>query len=324
MTFDEEAKCFDESRETRTKIEQAIVQLEGVRKRYPLRANPEFIDRLTPKMLFSPPNKPDYFFYWVEHGLKNLGAIGVGSTAPWLNASRNIDQLKELLHSAMDEDLSIAQKIDLGWDNIKHWGGDRLIAKKIISMYFDDFLPIFKANHLERIHDKVVGRDYRPSGYRSLSRGEKYQVLMKPLIDRKNKNETTRSWSNPYFMRFLYESFSPWYERVEQEPVPIEKLRPYGLIAAPDIEQEVVFLFAKLHVKMGYPNIARIQTEFPDVQAMDVKRNTVKIELEVRASNFLEHDHPPGGCDVVVCWEDDIGESWPHPKVKVLQLRDYL
>ncbi|MFW9804248.1 MAG: hypothetical protein ACFFFC_16430 [Candidatus Thorarchaeota archaeon] len=57
---------------------------------------------------------------------------------------------------------------------------------------------------------------------------------------------------------------------------------------------------------------------------MDAKRNAVKIELEVRASNFLEHDHPPGGCDVVVCWEDDIGENWPHPKVKVMQLRDDL
>lgn len=62
---------------------------------------------------------------------------------------------------------------------------------------------------------------------------------------------------------------------------------------------------------------------YPDCGAkrrVDRSRNRwqrVLIEFEFRTSNFREHGHDPGGCDVIVCWEHD----WPDCPVEVVELR---
>ena len=125
-------------------------------------------------------------------------------------------------------------------------------------------------------------------------------------------------------MRFLYEHYPPWREERIQEPIPVDRLRPFGLLNVPSNEQEVVFLFAQLYQKLGIGSITKVQTKYPDVQAMDKKGNVLKIELELLASNFLDHDHDPTKCEWVVCWEDDLGDGWPFPSIEVKQLRDYI
>ena len=322
--MDKYIKQFDRKLEIREAIDNALAKLDAVLKMYPFHTDPTSIDSLTPEDLFNPKNKPNYFFYWVEHGLKDLGSIGVGSTAPWRNACKNIIIFKQILHELFRPGLSIAERVDLPWDKIKMFGADRQIAKKIISMYFDDVIPIFNTDHLVNIHRKLIGSDLLPQGFRKMSVGEKYQYLMEDIMRLKQQNEITKIWNNAYFMRFLYTFYPPWIKKVQQTPISEERLRRFGLLQAPDTEQEVVFLFSKLHEKLGFPTIIKIQTKFPDVQALDSKRNVAKIELEISASNFLEHNHPPSGCDYVICWENDLGDQWPHPKVKVLQLRDYL
>jgi hypothetical protein len=34
----------------------------------------------------------------------------------------------------------------------------------------------------------------------------------------------------------------------------------------------------------------------------------VRIEFEYESRNFYVHRHPPGGCDVIVCWR----HNWPE------------
>jgi hypothetical protein len=47
------------------------------------------------------------------------------------------------------------------------------------------------------------------------------------------------------------------------------------------------------------------------------ERKLVRIEFELRASNFAAHKHDERGCDLIVCWEDD----WPNCKIERLSLK---
>jgi hypothetical protein len=50
---------------------------------------------------------------------------------------------KQLLKIAVDPNRTLADKVDAGWDGIPGFGGDRIIAKKIIYLFnLGDALPI--------------------------------------------------------------------------------------------------------------------------------------------------------------------------------------
>jgi hypothetical protein len=79
----------------------------------------------------------------------------------------------------------------------------------------------------------------------------------------------------------------------------------------PTSEQEVVVLFALLlqHLPMRL-ELDEVREQFPDCLAWrvdeDGTRSLVRIEFELYASSFRVHGHDPNGCDLIVCWEDDI------------------
>lgn len=85
---------------------------------------------------------------------------------------------------------------------------------------------------------------------------------------------------------------------------------PY-LEFTPTSEQEVVLLFGLLlpHLPERFV-INEVRTAFPDCLATCVKEDgenePVRIEFELHASNFIAHQHDPSGCDLIVCWEDDM------------------
>lgn len=95
------------------------------------------------------------------------------------------------------------------------------------------------------------------------------------------------------------------------------------LVYEPTNENGVLFLFGKLHKRLGF-KVEAIQEAFPDVRAR--KKNdkglweTISIELEHKSSNFIDHGHPIDECDVIVCWEDD----WEDCKIKVIELKSYI
>ena len=83
---------------------------------------------------------------------------------------------------------------------------------------------------------------------------------------------------------------------------------------APLNEMGVVFLFAILAPALGF-QIEALQPSFPDCEAKRrvgpgarpadraVPWQSVRIEFECESPNFRNHGHPPGGCDMIVCWD---------------------
>tara|TARA_B100000315_G_C14467417_1_gene536625 strand:+ start:109 stop:1002 length:894 start_codon:yes stop_codon:yes gene_type:complete len=93
-----------------------------------------------------------------------------------------------------------------------------------------------------------------------------------------------------------------------------------GLIHGPLNENGVIFLFGKIHDKLGF-RIEAIQPSFPDAVG---RRQTAKgwetvwIEFEFKSSNFKVHKHDPKECDVIICWEDD----WKDCPIDVIELKE--
>ncbi|MCD6093280.1 MAG: winged helix-turn-helix domain-containing protein [Candidatus Omnitrophica bacterium] len=92
-----------------------------------------------------------------------------------------------------------------------------------------------------------------------------------------------------------------------------------GLIYGPLNENGVIFLFSKIHDKLGI-NIEAIQATYPDAKG---RRKTSKgwediwIEFEYKSSQFKLHKHDPKECDIIVCWEND----WKDCPIEVIELK---
>lgn len=99
-----------------------------------------------------------------------------------------------------------------------------------------------------------------------------------------------------------------------------------GLTNAPIEENGVIFLFGKLHEKMGI-RIKAIRKGFPDaIGEVWIKDRLYPrtIEFEYKSSNFVGHGHLDAmkkgkTCDIIVCWEHDWKDC---PKeIYVIELR---
>lgn len=92
-----------------------------------------------------------------------------------------------------------------------------------------------------------------------------------------------------------------------------------GLIYGPLNESGVIFLFSKIHEKLGI-FIEAIQPSYPDAKA---RRKTYKgwedvwIEFEYKSSSFKVHGHDSKECDIIVCWEHD----WKDCPIEVIELK---
>lgn len=120
-------------------------------------------------------------------------------------------------------------------------------------------------------------------------------------------------------------TFAPTRQRMT-DPKVLHDRPVYGLPMfapfsfAPTNEQGVLFVFGTMAHDLGLC-ITRVQTEFPDVEAMRVigpnKCQRVHYELEYESKNFLAHMHPLQGCDGIVCWI----HNWPECPLEVIELR---
>jgi hypothetical protein len=95
-----------------------------------------------------------------------------------------------------------------------------------------------------------------------------------------------------------------------------------GLRHSPINEQGVVFLFGMVSYELGFI-VEAIQAGYPDCEAkrcvdqQNQRWQRVRIEFEFWSSNFKDHGHDPGGCDLIVCWEHD----WPDCPLEVVEFR---
>jgi hypothetical protein len=299
-------------------------------KRYPFREHPELIDKLTPDDIYKK-GAEDYFFLWVEHKTRPLGAIFTYGGLVYPNAAASIDKLKGLLKVAVDDAKPLHEKIDAPWEDIRGFGGDKLIAKKIVFLYYPDrIIPILKTEHLERIieglgvSEEELERRAEGSykkGYDDLTLGERYELLNRVLLEFKGSMEEFKGWDNAYFMRFLYSIFPNLKLRREGKPK-ITPLVPKGILFSPVDELGVACLFFMYHDRLGFPYIVKASSRFPDVKAIDENGEPASIELEYKASDFIAHSHPPEDCDCVVCWENDLKEASIGGFPRIISLKD--
>ena len=88
-------------------------------------------------------------------------------------------------------------------------------------------------------------------------------------------------------------------------------------------EAGVLAAFACHARELGF-TILRLQAAFPDCEALREvgpnKGQRVLIELEYESRNFLEHQHPVNGCDLIVCWIN----NWPECPLEVIELSSVL
>jgi hypothetical protein len=95
------------------------------------------------------------------------------------------------------------------------------------------------------------------------------------------------------------------------------------LTFAPTNEAGVLAAFACHARELGF-TILRLQAAFPDCEALrEVGPNRgqrVLIELEYESRNFLDHQHPLNGCDLIVCWIN----NWPGCPLEVIELSTVL
>lgn len=68
--------------------------------------------------------------------------------------------------------------------------------------------------------------------------------------------------------------------------------------------EEIVFLFSKIHLSLGFETIKIVRTEYPDCEAIK-DGNTVAIEFEPKLSAF-DHINDIEQCNCIICWEDDL------------------
>jgi Homing endonuclease associated repeat len=105
------------------------------------------------------------------------------------------------------------------------------------------------------------------------------------------------------------------------KPVYGSPLHAGPLAHAPTNEMGVIYLFGALAGELGFI-VTRIQTEFPDCEAMRKSGHDqwqrLRLEFEFESRNFLAHQHDPQGCDLVVCWTHNWPECPEH--LEVLEL----
>lgn len=322
------SKAIEFEKEFKENIKQIWIKHKEFLKLYPFREHPEEIDLLTPEKIYNPGTKTENFFLgWIEFKLKDMGHIRVGSSLYAENARDNPEKFKELLRKTVDDSLTISQKIDSHWEDIKGFGGDKTIAKKIIFCYYPEkIIPIFKTEDLEYFANQLK-IDFKKNTYEStgktyeiLSIGQKFEYLNNLLLNFKNNEDSIKKWDNLLFAKFLYQIFPP--PRIQEPLEIVEPLYPLGLLFEPEYEQEVIYFFSVFHRELGFPYIIKIRNEFSDAIVMDKKKNIKKIEFEVRTSDFIQHKHDRKGCDIIVCWENDLESNEDLPTI--ISLKDFV
>lgn len=97
-----------------------------------------------------------------------------------------------------------------------------------------------------------------------------------------------------------------------------------ALTHAPLNENGVILLFGMVAADLGFA-VEAIQPDiFPDCIAKQRLPNgrlePVTIEFEFESKTFVDHNHDPEGCDIIVCWKHNWSRCPSH--IRVIELSD--
>lgn len=119
--------------------------------------------------------------------------------------------------------------------------------------------------------------------------------------------------------------FGPGQEKAESVYQFLPKSELYQF-SDDSLEVAIVHMAGFLSPFFGWRAI-RIQEEFPDGLYEDIgSGELIRVEFERMSTDFLRHEHDPAGCDVIVCWKDDLAADArtqllnANPRLKVVEL----
>ena len=197
-------KNFDSNIKLQQKIEKGENAEIKFRTKYPYRTNPSLIEDLTEADLYDiPANKYGLFFKQIDFDLK--GKLGL-NTQQLAKVAEHLEDFKEWLSQAVDDSLSLAEKLEFDWERIPGMGGGHVLGKKIIYAFYEEALPIFNNQHLENFYEKFYGKTPHFFG---MSESEQFEFLTFQMIKVKNNHSVMKDWSNVKFMYFLYNYYYP-------------------------------------------------------------------------------------------------------------------
>jgi hypothetical protein len=99
-------------------------------------------------------------------------------------------------------------------------------------------------------------------------------------------------------------------------------------LAEPVSEVMVVYLAGFIIPLFGWRTLV-VREEFPDALLEDIETSEqIRVEFESFSTNFLDHNHSPSGCDVIICWQDNMSTAdkarylfGKNPDLKIIELR---
>lgn len=128
--------------------------------------------------------------------------------------------------AALLELIRLGQAAQLDFSEIDKNPLSQMFKAKILSLYFPDrFLNVCSADHLEMLGAELGFGNDRPSS--------EYQHL---LLTAKFSNTTIRTWSNPKFMSFLYQTYLPGDDRKSAATVLAPKKKVHRKVNFEDIQ----------------------------------------------------------------------------------------
>lgn len=81
----------------------------------------------------------------------------------------------------------------------------------------------------------------------------------------------------------------------------------------PRNEMETIILFERNFHDL-FEIVSFESSKFPDAVVLErSSRKKRRAEFEFMASSFIEHEHDPYKCDVIICWKNDLDKSIHFP-----------
>jgi hypothetical protein len=180
---------------------------------YPFRKDAAAIQHLTSDRIYAPGSSGDYFFLWPEWRLRGLGGIFPRNDSAYVNARDHSETFKSLLEMAIPTDITVAERVDAPWERLAWFGGDKHIAKKIVSCYYADrCLPIFRTADLEHFAEAfgcLASEDWRHYRLAGWKLGQKWEYLGSQILAKLAPYRQRLGSHNSHLMYFLYHSAPP-------------------------------------------------------------------------------------------------------------------
>jgi KaiC/GvpD/RAD55 family RecA-like ATPase/TolA-binding protein len=203
----------------------ATGQIRDFLARYPFKEKPELLRTVAPNDLYDR-TADDRFFNWLTERTDSIGETYAYEKAIFPEAVRRFDFLKVLLTVLVSDRKSVSFKIDQNWGVIPGFGGDKLIAKKLLSIYYwERVIPVFRTQDLEQVSSQL-GIPFRNSAlqkyrkdYSLLSVGQKFELLNSGLMD--FKSSYLEKLTNTMFASFLCSELLPSPSAPKASPAPV-------------------------------------------------------------------------------------------------------